>query len=411
MIAVRDARLHEIHPLIGVVVLPLRKLFMEHGRSQVTESFPLVGGIGYGRLKCSVMFRSVQIRPEPFIMSPSISLSTAPSSSPSQSTSASPSTSRENIPQEMLGWDLGTLQINPESIRVSGDLPDDLKSTRILFRTLYGRGKVFPGSGGDGSGDTNTDHTYHSKKRRPIHLAVKNRYSSCLLIQFRKTSLGPDKTPAFGTLWLKDVPDVEEVGVRVVVRRNAHKSRAMGRCRGNVFEEGAVGEESGDIGEKLGELEFRVRFWPGLSGYHHYIADKDPAMEDVMEVLDAAESSDEVSKSMLYEGEDNDEDEDDEGSSSSSHDSSDSGLEDSAEEEEHESTGRVEGIKTTMKDYNRRKGELHRKHRGLMQWSAVRKVAWITRGTEAGVEKVKRKVVGKLRNEQKDGIGGVEKEV
>ncbi|KAF9071786.1 hypothetical protein BDP27DRAFT_1321352 [Rhodocollybia butyracea] len=349
MIAVRDSRLHEIDPLIGVVVLPLQQLFAKRGRSQVTDVYPLVGGIGFGRLKCSLMFRSVQIQPSP-----------------------------ERFPQTLLGWDVGTLEVKTETIRASNDLPADLKSSRILFRTLYGRDKAL--SSADGG--------WHQKKDRPIRLAVKNRFASCLLIQFRTTALGPDKTPAFGTVWLKDVPDEEEITVRLAVRRN--KGKAMVKARFNASE---------DIGEKVGELEMRIRFHPGLSGYHHWLADQDPAMADVMEVLDAAEESEEISNNELYES-GLDSDDEVTGASSSSSDSSDS--------KEEEKNGKINNVKTTVKDYNGRKGELHRKHRGLFQWSLVRKVAWIGRGAEHETEKAKQKVVGKLTHQQRD--GGVEKE-
>ncbi|KAJ3782097.1 hypothetical protein GGU10DRAFT_276229 [Lentinula aff. detonsa] len=354
MIAVRDARLHEVDPLIGVVVLPLQQLFVKRGKSQVTDTFPLVGGIGYGRLKCSLVFRSVQIQPSP-----------------------------ETFPKAWLGWDVGTLEVKTETIRASEDLPEDLKSARILLRTLYGRDKALPNSSGGG---------WHQKKNRPVRLAVKNRFASCLLIQFRKTALGPDKTPAFGTLWLKDLPDIDEVPVRIVVRRN--EGNAMVRARFNA---------SDDIGKKVGELEMQVRLWPGLSGYHHRLADQDPAMADVMEVLDAAEESEEISKESLYEDES---DSDEELTSSVSSSSSDS---DSSDESNDGEEGRVKNVKSSIQDYNRRKGELHRKHRGLMQWSAARKVAWIGRSTEDEAKKVKQKVVGKLKHQQRD--GGIEKEV
>ncbi|KAH7878188.1 uncharacterized protein C8R40DRAFT_830132 [Lentinula edodes] len=355
MIAVRDARMHEVDPLIGVVVLPLQQLFVKRGRSQITDTFPLVGGIGYGRLKCSLVFRSVQIQP-----------------------------SQEYFPKASLGWDVGTLEVKSETMRASGSLPDDLKSARILLRTLYGRDKALPNSLHDG---------WHQKKDRPVRLAVKNRFASCLLIQFRKTALGPDKTPAFGTLWLKDLPDLEEVTVRISVRRN--EGNAMVRGRFNA---------SDDIGEKVGELEMQVQFWPGLSGYHHWLADQDPSLADVMEVLDAAEESEEVSKEMLYE-EGLDSDAELMSSSSSSSSSSPS----SSSESSDVKGGRVKNVKTAIKDYNRRKGDLHRKHRGLMQWDAARKVAWIGRSTENEAKKFKQKLAGKLKHEQRD--GGMEKEV
>lgn len=49
IIAVRDSRTHEADPLIGVVVLPLQTLFKD--RSQISQAFPLTGGIGYGRMQ------------------------------------------------------------------------------------------------------------------------------------------------------------------------------------------------------------------------------------------------------------------------------------------------------------------------------------------------------------------------
>ncbi|KAJ3729532.1 hypothetical protein C8R42DRAFT_652269 [Lentinula raphanica] len=350
MIAVRDSRLHEVDPLIGVVVLPLQQIFGKRGKSQVTDTFPLVGGMGYGRLKCSLVFRSVQIQPSP-----------------------------ERFPKAWLGWDVGTLEIKPETLRASGDLSKDLKSARILLRTLYGRDKVLPDHSNEG---------WHQKKYKPIRLAVKNRFASCLLIQFRKTALGPDKTPAFGTLWLKDLPDVDETSVRIIVRRN--EGNTMVRARFNASDE---------IGTRVGDLNMQVRFWPGLSGYHHRLADQDPGMADVMEVLDAAEESEEVSEDMLYE-EGSDGEESTSSSSSSSSETSSDG---------EGKQGRVQNIKSSVQDYNRRKGELHRKHRGLMQWSVARKVAWIGRGTEDEAKKVKQKIVGKLKHQQKD--VGIEKEV
>ncbi|KAG6871698.1 hypothetical protein C0995_001219 [Termitomyces sp. Mi166 len=65
MISVRDARIHEAHPLLGVVVLPFQTLFTHHGTSHLTDSFPLVGGTGYGRMRISLTFRSVQLQLSP----------------------------------------------------------------------------------------------------------------------------------------------------------------------------------------------------------------------------------------------------------------------------------------------------------------------------------------------------------
>ncbi|KAK5188266.1 hypothetical protein LTR16_008485, partial [Cryomyces antarcticus] len=52
MISVRDARVHEDDALLGVIYLPLGKIFAE--RSQINGNYPLAGGIGYGRCRVSV---------------------------------------------------------------------------------------------------------------------------------------------------------------------------------------------------------------------------------------------------------------------------------------------------------------------------------------------------------------------
>ncbi|KAK7050938.1 hypothetical protein VNI00_005050 [Paramarasmius palmivorus] len=350
IIAVRDSRLHEADPLIGVVVFPLHKI-LQH-RSQLTDSFPLVGGMGFGRIKCSLLFRSVQAK----------------------------------LPRPLLGWETGTLEIYPESIRAPSGLPSELSTCRILLRTLYAKGKVYP-TQEDGS-----NNGWRQKHDKPIRLPVKKRYSSCLLVQFRKRVLGPDPTPVFGTVWLRGIPDAEEVTVKMALRKN--KGNAMERSRFNTTE---------DIGEKVGELEMRIKIWPGLSGYHHHLADKDLGMADVMEVLDGAEDTEQRTETL-------DDDEYDGSDTSSSSSSSSSEGEAEGDDSDKEGIGgRLRGVKTGLKEYNHRKGELHRKHRGLMQWSMARKVAWIGREAEDRANQISRNFKGRLKHQQMD--SGIEKEV
>lgn len=45
IVPVRDSRIHENHPLLGIAYLRLRHVFRK--RSQIIENFPLVGGIGF----------------------------------------------------------------------------------------------------------------------------------------------------------------------------------------------------------------------------------------------------------------------------------------------------------------------------------------------------------------------------
>ncbi|KAG7449530.1 uncharacterized protein BT62DRAFT_589849 [Guyanagaster necrorhizus] len=332
IIAVRDARVHETDPLLGVVVLPLQKLFKH--RSHITDSFPLIGGIGYGRLRLSLAFRSVQAK----------------------------------LPRELLGWDICTLEIQPR-IEASTDLPANLASCQLIAETLYGRRKLYPHPDGGWKATIES---------RSVCLAVKNRYASCLFIQFRKRVLGPDVIPAFSTLWLKDIPDGEELTTTLAVRKNVND--ALTRARFNA---------SNDIGELVGSIVVKVKLWPGLSGYHRYMADKDASLAEVMEVMDCAEEShDDNERDLFYESD-----------SSASSVSSTSGSLD----------GTIDGIKNHFKDYQKRKGELHRKHRGLMQWKGVRSIAWLGRSVENKADELEHKLKGKLKHQQKE--MGIEKEV
>ncbi|KAL0568797.1 hypothetical protein V5O48_013180 [Marasmius crinis-equi] len=342
MIAVRDARLHENDPLIGVVVLPLKKLLKDG--CQITDSFPLVGGMGFGRVKCSLLFRSLQAK----------------------------------LPRPILGWNTGTVEIFPESIRPSGDFPSELQSCRMLLRTLYGKAKVYPGQADDGE-------QWQSKRGRPVRLAVKKRAASCLLLQFRKRVLGPDQTPAFGTLWLREIPDEEVVTVKVAIRRN--KGNALMRGRGNASEE---------IGDKIGELEMKVKFWPGLSPYHNRLAKKDAGIADCMDVLKAAEDDDGGVEKFDDDGPDDD------SSSSSSSSSSENEGEDDGKKHGNGLIGRLGDLKDGAEDYNDRKEELHRKHRGLMQWGVARKMAWVGKEVEDTAKDVKQGVKGRLKHQQRD---------
>lgn len=58
-VSVRDACLHEDNPLLGIVHLPLADVFRH--RSQVMGFWPLSGGIGYGRVRLSLVWRSIRL--------------------------------------------------------------------------------------------------------------------------------------------------------------------------------------------------------------------------------------------------------------------------------------------------------------------------------------------------------------
>ncbi|KAJ7634106.1 hypothetical protein DFH06DRAFT_1055186 [Mycena polygramma] len=327
IIAVRDSRQHEVDPLIGVVVLPLKTLLKE--RSQITDAFPLVGGVGFGRMQLSLVFRSVQAR----------------------------------LPKPLLGWDIGTLDIQPRA-QATGDLPADLSACRLVLRTLNAKGKMH----------THPDGGWAQKRDKPVRLAVKQRFRECLLIEFRRHALGPDHTPVFCTLWLKDIADDEEKKVALPVWQSANG--ALDRAR--------VNSEEPEGAERVGTLELTLRLAPGLSGYHKALAEHDGNFADVMQVLDAVEESGDKDSAhdSLYDAE-------------SSSDSEEEAKGDKQEPGEGQSS-----LLTEVKDYKKRKDELHRKHRGMMQWSGMRKLAWVGHNVEEAADSVQQKVKGKFKHNQ-----------
>ncbi|WVR00367.1 hypothetical protein IAU59_007510 [Kwoniella sp. CBS 9459] len=56
---VRDERNREHDPILGMVVIPLREAF--NTRSQFTRWFPLVGGLGWGRIRISLLWKPVDM--------------------------------------------------------------------------------------------------------------------------------------------------------------------------------------------------------------------------------------------------------------------------------------------------------------------------------------------------------------
>lgn len=321
MISVRDARVHEDSALLGMVMLPLNEIFKH--RSQVNGIWPLTGGIGYGKVRISMVFRSVQLQ----------------------------------APENLLGWEYGTLDIKPE---IKGNIQDQgLKGLRIKARTSLGRGK-FHADGGC---------NWKTKHGQNIRLGVRKRFSSPLMLEFRSSSALIDKTTAFSVLWLNQIPDEREQTVTLAVWKGD-----MARAEKNTLEE---------YGEKVGEITLTLILWRGLSGYHGSLASKDSNIADVMEVLDCAHDENEIDPSNNgLDGEFT--------TASSSSSSSDS---DSSDDEDSEalstrkakfrdgassdlSTDGKRGPVGQIKDYKTHRKQLHRKNRGLMQWKAPRTVKW-----------------------------------
>lgn len=114
---------------------------------------------------------------------------------------------------------------------------------------------------------------WHSRKGRIVRLAVQRRYRSSLVIEFRKSRLGLDGTPAFAILWLQDIPDEQENerSIRVPVfdgsKANLQRAQSNYTC---------------DQGEQLGSVAVTAAFRRGLGPYHQRLAKKDTSIRDML---------------------------------------------------------------------------------------------------------------------------------
>lgn len=202
-VSVRDSRVDEDDPLLGIVHLPLYEVFKDS--SQVMGAWPLAGGIGHGKIRLSMVWRSVQLQ----------------------------------APRNLLGWDYGTVEVSPTA--TCTNLDSSLRGSKLKFRTNISVGKMYV---------NREEHNWHAKRNQPLRLAVYKRYASCMSISFRSKGVIGHDTDAFCVLWLKELPDEEEQEVELPVWKGNYKRATM-----NVMEE---------AGERLGTLKLKLTFWAGL---------------------------------------------------------------------------------------------------------------------------------------------------
>jgi len=157
MISVRDARVHEDHALLGIVHLPISDIFRKKNCSRFSGYYPLAAGMGCGRLRVSVVYRSLHLQ----------------------------------LPRNLLGWDYGTLEISPE-VQCTDDVNNSLQHHRLKFVTNLSKGKMQAKKSDGTYGDWSTSNG------KPLRLAVRQRYATHLVVEFRTSStILRDKTPAF----------------------------------------------------------------------------------------------------------------------------------------------------------------------------------------------------------------------
>ncbi|KAI1325922.1 C2 domain-containing protein [Xylariaceae sp. FL0255] len=233
-VTVRDSRNRQHDPIIGVVPLKLSDILLTS--SQSTRWYPLDGGIGFGRIRITLVFRSVELK----------------------------------LPPQQLGWDVGTFEFL--SNNVTSTFTNNGKGKMKLKMRTGGSSAVIKREQCKPSED-NSEVTWDisgiTNNPRP-RLPVRYRYRSPIFIEFHL----PNKRHAshFAALWLLELTDNEEQDFDVPIWECDNATR--------LSQNYITAENYNAIPDlklkEVGRLKFRGRFKAGTDRDHlRFVSDND----------------------------------------------------------------------------------------------------------------------------------------
>ncbi|KAM0323042.1 hypothetical protein ACHAQA_009141 [Verticillium albo-atrum] len=223
-IAVRDSRNRQHDPIIGVVPLKISDI-LQTG-SEATRWYPLDGGIGFGRIRISLLFRSCELR----------------------------------LPPSQMGWDIGTFEFLGTNVNA---LHYGRSKTKIRLRTggssaSIKRDACNKHTDGDGLDWDISGENKHDK----IRLPVRYRYRSPIFFEFYPA--GKRHPDAYASLWLQDFVDLEEQDFDIPIWKCDNGTRlAQNYITQDNFKDVPVLNV-----EEIGRLQFRGRFSAGTDRDH-----------------------------------------------------------------------------------------------------------------------------------------------
>lgn len=199
--------------------------------SQVTRWYPLDGGIGFGRIRISLLFRSVETK----------------------------------LPPNMLGWDVGTFEFLSNRIT----LKNYGHTAKIRMRTGGSTGKL---SRSACKTDENGDRYYEfSDAVTAPRLPVKYRYRSPVVFEFHTAS--KRGAGAYAILWLQHLVDNEETQIDIPIWTTKRPDRLIQNYVTEQNYKSLNLECLGDLTE-VGRLQFSGRFSAGMDESHEeYVTD------------------------------------------------------------------------------------------------------------------------------------------
>lgn len=234
-VTVRDSRNREHDPLLGVIPLKLSEILQTS--AGVTRWFPMDGGLGFGQVRLTVFFRSLELQ----------------------------------LPPRLQGWNVGTFEFRSDTITSN---ITKFKSAKLKFRTGGSVGKIPSKScqqSGEGSNTQLQWSTKVGKTERHLKLPVKHRYMSPICIDLVPS--GKRKPTAHAMLWLSDLVDNETQEITIPVWETNNAERLTQNCIR------APGDHPNVEITEIGTLTFTCRFSRGMDASHGHFADDNDSRE------------------------------------------------------------------------------------------------------------------------------------
>ncbi|KAG0647595.1 Meiotically up-regulated [Hyphodiscus hymeniophilus] len=220
-LSVWDTRKKSDDCLVGVVALKLSELF--HESSSIVKFYDLKGGEGTGRIRVSMIFRSIGMKLE----------------------------------ESLLGYDIGSFAISSPIVCTG----DGINTRKLTLRTAGSQRTIKGGEKSEGGYTWNLD---EKQSLLPVHY----RYMSPLVLELAGITQaipGPlgkkmNKNKHFAILWLYKLTDNQEQEFVLPI----YKTDNPNRLTQNVVSESDATMKL----EKVGEVKFRGKFKAGLDESH-----------------------------------------------------------------------------------------------------------------------------------------------
>lgn len=296
LLVVREKKLDEDDPILGVVPIKLSEVF--DGKSLSAGWYPIAGGAGSGRIKVSMLFRSVD----------------GMQGEAQERSTTSMARGGPGMPVSPL--EIGVVHIKDIQIDVNDGRVSHYAGCPLVIKSLSSRAKLH-----SKHGKTEGEGTLSYTERlapNPVRIPVFKRGSSPLLIRLEgKDRLGRRRTRALGVCWLRDVADGRAQELSLPLWDGEEERKVVSWLSQQYLpvedQEALLKEHCPWPTRRMGTVRIKLALVTGVSTLHSKITDTSGSLPQVCQAWRLA-----VSKGLVVEGEGEGEGEDEEGGGSSS---------------------------------------------------------------------------------------------